>query len=122
MVLMPFYGVAVGTGHSVVSTRFAYLNLTFWSHYRVFPHIGVVVGTEEDYAFVTSKACGLPWAEVAARKGRGSVRWAMWCFCVCVCARATRRGGVCGVRYVLVVFVCLCASSWSVTCLLLREN
>ena len=28
MVLMPFYGVAVGTGHSVVSTRFAYLNLT----------------------------------------------------------------------------------------------
>jgi activator of 2-hydroxyglutaryl-CoA dehydratase len=28
LVLMPFYGVAVGTGHSVVSTRFAYLNLT----------------------------------------------------------------------------------------------
>jgi hypothetical protein len=28
IVLMPFYGVAVGTGHSVVSTRFKYLNLT----------------------------------------------------------------------------------------------
>ena len=120
IVLMPFYGVAVGTGHSVVSTRFAYLNLTFWSHYRVsssscssgggsgsmhpfvpiapslfrsasphgvvvgaslvtallllrwlcslllkvFPHIGVVVGTQEDYDFVTSPKCGLPWAEV----------------------------------------------------------
>jgi hypothetical protein len=32
----------------------------------VFPHIGVVVGTQEDYAFVTSKACGLPWAEVVS--------------------------------------------------------
>ena len=42
IVLMPFYGVGVGTGHSIVSTRFAYLNLTFWSHFRVFPHIGVV--------------------------------------------------------------------------------
>ena len=28
IVLMPFYGVSVGNGHSVVSTRFAYLNLT----------------------------------------------------------------------------------------------
>ena len=50
----------------MVSTRFAYLNLTFWSHYRVFPHIGVVVGTQADYDFVTSKACGLPWAEVVS--------------------------------------------------------
>ena len=38
----------------------------FWSHYRVFPHIGVVVGTPEDHAFVTSAACGLPWAEVVS--------------------------------------------------------
>jgi hypothetical protein len=113
IVLMPFYGVAVGTGHSVrvtfharcapfkkrpvqcdhtrvhlnettwvvltasrpcapkptaqvVSTRFAYLNLTFWSHYRVFPHIGVVVGTQQDYDFVNSKACGLPWRTVVS--------------------------------------------------------
>ena len=69
IVLMPFYGVAVGTGHSVVSTRFAYLNLTFWSHYRVFPHIGVVVGTEADRKFVTSPECGLPWAAVLSVEG-----------------------------------------------------
>ena len=45
------------------------MNLTFWSHYRVFPHIGVVVGTAEDLAFVTSPACGLPWATVVSVVG-----------------------------------------------------
>jgi hypothetical protein len=68
IVLMPFYGVGVGTGHSIVSTRFAYLNLTFWSHFRIFPHIGVVVGTPEDYDFVTTKS-GLPFAEVVSVVG-----------------------------------------------------
>ena len=50
----------------MVSTRFAYLNLSFWSHYRAFPHISALVGTQEDYDFVTSPACGLPWYEVVS--------------------------------------------------------
>ena len=55
---MSFYGVGVGTGHSVVTTRFAYLNTTFWSHRRLFPHIGVCVGTQADYDFITKVRVG----------------------------------------------------------------
>ena len=66
IVWMPFYGVGVGTGHSVVTTRFAYLNTTFWSHRRLFPHIGVCVGTQADYDFITKVR--VPWyrVEIAA--------------------------------------------------------
>ena len=49
----------VGTGHSIVTTRFAYLNTTFWSHRRLFPHIGVCVGTKQVCWFMGCVVCGV---------------------------------------------------------------
>jgi len=65
---MPFYGAAVGTGHSMAKTRFAYLNATYLSIARVFKHVAIFVENEADRAYCQDKS-GLPFFEVVLIAG-----------------------------------------------------
>lgn len=68
IVTMPFYGAAVGTGHSVAQTRFFYLNSTFWSVSRVFRHVVVFVCAKSDQEFLLRQS-NLPFYDVILLEG-----------------------------------------------------
>ena len=63
LVTMPFYGAAVGTGHSVAQTRFFYLNSTFWSVSRLFKHVVVFVTARSDLLWLRTQS-NLPFYDV----------------------------------------------------------
>ncbi|CAE7453914.1 unnamed protein product, partial [Symbiodinium microadriaticum] len=49
VVVMPFLGSGMGSGHSVLANRYEYLKTCFWSIYPEMPYIVVGVSSEEDY-------------------------------------------------------------------------
>lgn len=49
VVVMPFLGTGMGSGHSVLANRYEYLKTCFWSIFPEMPHIVVGVTSEEDY-------------------------------------------------------------------------
>ena len=65
---MPFYGVAVGTGHSVAETRFFYLNSTFWSVSKLFQNVVVFVTAMSDKKFLLEQS-NLPLFDVVLING-----------------------------------------------------
>ena len=60
--LMPFLGVNMGAGHSVLSNRYEYLKVCFWSVHQVFPHIVVGVLSQNDVDWL--KSSGLPFYDI----------------------------------------------------------
>jgi hypothetical protein len=51
LVVMPFLGTGMGSGHSVLANRYVYLKTCFWSFYADYPHIVVGVTSEADYNY-----------------------------------------------------------------------
>lgn len=51
LVVMPFLGTGMGSGHSVLANRYVYLKTCFWSFYADYPHIVVGVTSETDYNY-----------------------------------------------------------------------
>jgi hypothetical protein len=49
VVVMPFLGTGMGSGHSVLANRYEYLKTCFWSIFPEMPHIVVGVTSDEDY-------------------------------------------------------------------------
>ena len=60
--LMPFLGVNMGAGHSVLSNRYEYLRVCFWSVHQVFTHIVVGVLSQNDVDWL--KSSGLPFYDI----------------------------------------------------------
>ena len=46
--VMPFLGVHMGAGHSILTNRYEYLKVCFWSVHEVFPNVVVGVLSHED--------------------------------------------------------------------------
>lgn len=51
LVVMPFLGSGMGSGHSVLANRYVYLKTCFWSIYPEMPHIVVGVTSMVDYNY-----------------------------------------------------------------------
>jgi hypothetical protein len=51
LVMMPFLGTGMGSGHSVLANRFVYLHACFWSLFAHWPHIVVGVTSVADYNY-----------------------------------------------------------------------
>ena len=53
--VMPFLGVNMGAGHSVLSNRYEYLKVCFWSVFRIFPNVVVGVLSLDDVEWIKYK-------------------------------------------------------------------
>ena len=53
--VMPFLGVDMGAGHSVLSNRYEYLKVCFWSVYPIIPNIVIGVLSSEDVDWIKYK-------------------------------------------------------------------
>jgi hypothetical protein len=51
LVVMPFLGTGMGSGHSVLANRYVYLKTCFWSFYADYNSIVVGVTSEADYNY-----------------------------------------------------------------------
>jgi len=63
LVVMPFLGTGMGSGHSVLANRYEYLKACFWSIYPEMPHIVVGVTSQADYDYCRHES-GLPFYDV----------------------------------------------------------
>lgn len=67
VVVMPFLGTGMGSGHSVLANRYEYLKTCFWSIYPEMPYIVVGVTSEEDDRWCREES-GLPFYDVILNK------------------------------------------------------
>jgi hypothetical protein len=56
IVVMPFLGNQMGSGHSNLENRFVYLYATFWSLKEFFPYIAIMVANIADYNWLKTES------------------------------------------------------------------